>query len=219
MAVKGPLDLAGKPVKKSGGRPTRAASAALADTILDTAWRLLLANGFSLSSIDAISREAGASKRTIYDRFGSKEGLVEALVLRASEQWSQQTRDIIANTDEKDWLRALVNQILDIRSSYEARALNAFLTTEGHALPNVLKLRGKRNAETLKALSEHFRTHIRHYPQGEDGIRLARNLVAFLSGWANTFPEIQPDIHDPGLRAYIYQQVCTLLVAHGCQLD
>lgn len=47
--------------------------------ILDAAIGEFLANGFDGASMDRIAARAGVSKRTIYDHFSSKDGLVRAI--------------------------------------------------------------------------------------------------------------------------------------------
>ncbi len=48
-------------------------------TVLDTAQRLLLTNGFSATTIASIAEEADVSVETIYKAFGGKRGLVRAI--------------------------------------------------------------------------------------------------------------------------------------------
>lgn len=48
--------------------------------ILDAAAQVFFEQGYAATSIDAIIQRLGGSKRTIYDEFGSKDGLFTALV-------------------------------------------------------------------------------------------------------------------------------------------
>jgi AcrR family transcriptional regulator len=48
--------------------------------ILDAAAQVFFEQGYAATSIDAIIERSGGSKRTIYNEFGSKEGLFTALV-------------------------------------------------------------------------------------------------------------------------------------------
>lgn len=48
--------------------------------IIDAAQRVFLAQGFAGSSVDAIAATAGVSKQTIYNHFGDKEALFQAVV-------------------------------------------------------------------------------------------------------------------------------------------
>jgi AcrR family transcriptional regulator len=54
------------------------------DPILKAAKGLFLAKGISMTSIDEVASVAGATKRTVYNNFGSKEGLVEAVFEQAA---------------------------------------------------------------------------------------------------------------------------------------
>src|SRR5918911_4798758 len=71
-----------------GGRPSRLESARLSDRILDVATALFLGDGFGATSIEAVAKRAGISKRTFYHRFSGKEMLFEAVVRRMIERWS-----------------------------------------------------------------------------------------------------------------------------------
>src|SRR5258708_14891475 len=71
-----------------GGRPSRLESARLSDRILDVATTLFLGDGFGATSIEAVARRAGISKRTFYHRFPGKEGLLEAGLQPLSERWT-----------------------------------------------------------------------------------------------------------------------------------
>ena len=54
--------------------------------VLRAARRAFLAGGFGAVSMDAIAREAGVSKATVYAHFGSKEELFGAVVADVAEQ-------------------------------------------------------------------------------------------------------------------------------------
>src|SRR5258706_6008183 len=66
------------PPRGHGGRPSRLESAQLSDRILDVATALFLSDGFGATSIEAVAKRAGISKRTLYHRFNGKEMLFEA---------------------------------------------------------------------------------------------------------------------------------------------
>jgi TetR/AcrR family transcriptional regulator, mexJK operon transcriptional repressor len=70
------------PPKPRVGRPTRDAAGRLRDRILDVATELLFSDGYGATSIEAIARRAGVSKRTFYQRFADKPALMSAVVVR-----------------------------------------------------------------------------------------------------------------------------------------
>lgn len=55
-------------------------------TILDAAEELFVAEGFDLTSVDAIAARAEVSKRTVYDHFGEKESLHACVMERVAER-------------------------------------------------------------------------------------------------------------------------------------
>lgn len=55
--------------------------------ILDTAARLFYQRGITGVGVDLIAAEAGVTKKTIYDRFGSKDNLVVAYLRERDQRW------------------------------------------------------------------------------------------------------------------------------------
>ena len=58
-----------------------------ASTILTTASRLFYEFGIHAVGVDRIAKESGITKKTLYDRFGSKQELVLAYLRRREDQW------------------------------------------------------------------------------------------------------------------------------------
>lgn len=67
-------------VKTSQGSITR-------EKILDAAMSLISERGYAATPIDVICREVNVSPPTIYHHFGSKEGLLAAVVERSVSEW------------------------------------------------------------------------------------------------------------------------------------
>jgi AcrR family transcriptional regulator len=63
----------------------RAQAAQTRDDIVEAARRLFLNHGFGQTTVSAVAAAAGVSVETIYKAFGSKAGLVRALVVRGLE--------------------------------------------------------------------------------------------------------------------------------------
>ena len=68
-----------------------------AGRILDAAGELFYENGIHAVGVEAIAAAAGVTKKTIYDRFGSKDALIEAYLKARSTRW-------------RDWLTAGVER-------------------------------------------------------------------------------------------------------------
>src|SRR5437762_3276245 len=69
-----PNTLSGRP----RGRPRGAE--ATRTSILDAASSLIVESGYHSISLEDIAEKAGVSRRTIYDQFGSKRGVLEGIV-------------------------------------------------------------------------------------------------------------------------------------------
>lgn len=55
--------------------------------VLDAAARLFYERGITAVGVDLIAGEAGVTKKTLYDRFGSKEALVAAYLRERDARW------------------------------------------------------------------------------------------------------------------------------------
>lgn len=77
-----------------------------AQAILEAARRLFLAQGLQVASVDAIAREAGVSKATLYGYFASKEALFSAV---AEAQCRQHAEFIVALDAETSDIRAALS--------------------------------------------------------------------------------------------------------------
>lgn len=75
-------------VKGQGGKPRGRPRGAEAtrSRILDAATSLIVESGYQSISLDDIAEKAGFSRRTIYDQFGSKRGVLEGIVKRIGEE-------------------------------------------------------------------------------------------------------------------------------------
>jgi AcrR family transcriptional regulator len=57
------------------------------ERILSTASTLFYERGIRAVGVDVIALEAGTTKKTLYDRFGSKDALVAAYLVRRGDRW------------------------------------------------------------------------------------------------------------------------------------
>ena len=73
-----------------------------------TATRLFNENSIHATGIDRIIAEAGVARRTLYNHFGSKEGLIRAVMQRESEAWFEWLDSELARIDEHDPRKRIV---------------------------------------------------------------------------------------------------------------
>ena len=75
--------------------PTEAPMTPAAERILDAAGSLFYTHGIRAVGVESIAEAAGTTKKTIYDRFGSKDGLIVAYLHRRSLRWRSLVLDFI----------------------------------------------------------------------------------------------------------------------------
>ncbi len=68
--------------------------------ILDVASRLFYERGIHAVGVDLIAAESGVTKRTLYDRFGSKDALVTAYLVARGRRWRSAVQDRSADLDD-----------------------------------------------------------------------------------------------------------------------
>jgi AcrR family transcriptional regulator len=124
-----------------GGRPSRLESAQLAVRILDVAEQLFLGHGFGATSIEAVAKRAGISKRTFYHRFTGKEALFEAVVRRLIERWLLPLDAGQGGTTSlAEYLRDIAERMLQIALTPEALALHRIVIAEARRFPSLARL-------------------------------------------------------------------------------
>ncbi len=75
--------------------------------LLELATALFAERGFEAASMDELAQRAGVSKPVIYDQFGSKEGLLVAVVETMGIELNEAIRSAVAGrTDPEDLLRS-----------------------------------------------------------------------------------------------------------------
>ncbi|MBV9859419.1 MAG: TetR/AcrR family transcriptional regulator [Alphaproteobacteria bacterium] len=135
--------------KGRGGRPSRLESAQLGDRILDVATVLFLGHGFGATSIEAVARRAGISKRTFYHRFRGKEMLFEAVVRRLIERWLPPFDGALLDSPTlAEALQRSAEYILRIALMPEALALHRIIIAEARRFPNLARIMHELGAAT-----------------------------------------------------------------------
>ena len=139
--MSGSVDEIARETRGRGGRPSRQQSAQLAVRILDVAESLFLGHGFGATSIEAVAKRAGISKRTFYHRFPGKERLFEAVVRRLIERWLP---PLDAGTVEwpnlADGLGLMAEHLLRIALTPEALALHRIVIAEARQFPGLARM-------------------------------------------------------------------------------
>jgi AcrR family transcriptional regulator len=82
------------------------------EAVLDAAERLMARNGYDAATVAALVEEAGISPSSIYHYFGSKEGVLLAVMERGAERFFQALPDLDRRVgSRRDHLRGLVEVV------------------------------------------------------------------------------------------------------------
>jgi TetR/AcrR family transcriptional regulator, mexJK operon transcriptional repressor len=107
-----------------------------AESILAAAKRSFLAAGFGAVSMDAIAREAGVSKATVYAHFAGKEELFGAVVARECERYlARFSPGELDPCDVRASLRVLGRRFLELILSPDGIALHRIILGEVARFP------------------------------------------------------------------------------------
>ena len=117
----------------------RTISAPKHDAILDAAKHVFLREGYS-ASMDLVAAEAGVSKQTVYNHFGSKEGLFRAIV----DDLSSEFLDVLvehdgARADPASTLEAVARRFLKLLLTPSYLALHRMLVAEAPRFPDLAR--------------------------------------------------------------------------------
>jgi len=150
------------PRRGRGGRPSRLQSAQLSDRILDVATTLFLGHGFGTTSIEAIAKRAGISKRTFYHRFRGKEMLFEAVVRRLIERWMPPFDAALLDAPNIEAaLRQTARHMLDVALTPEALALHRIVIAEAEQFPGLARIMHELGAASgVERISLHLNSRI-----------------------------------------------------------
>ena len=97
---------------------------------LDAAERLFFTDGISVTGVDAVARAAGVSVVTLYKHFGSKDGLVGAVLERRLQAWEEVWQaQVDAAHGPRERLLAIFDAVTLFREQAEPTQWCTFLAT------------------------------------------------------------------------------------------
>ena len=80
------------------GRPRAGERAQRRDHVLDAALAELLERGYDAMTMQDVASRAGASKETLYAWFGSRTGLLQALIERSADNSAERVQAALDDT-------------------------------------------------------------------------------------------------------------------------
>lgn len=136
---------------------TARVKASLRETLLDAAANLLADRGFHGLRMADVATAAGVSRQTVYNEFGNKDALVQAVALRLTAEFLADTAHRLDSAEHLlDGIRAATRYILT--HAAENRLIAAMLT--GADAQDLLPFVTTRGAPVLTSATELVRQHI-----------------------------------------------------------
>lgn len=146
-----------------------------AERVLEVAGKLFYDNGIHAVGVESIASEAGVTKKTLYDRFGSKDTLIAHYLQRRDERWRAHVEEKVKRSRVAPGQRPLV--VFD--------ALEEWIATDnprGCAFVNALAElpdAGHPGREVIREQKQWLHDYLRELAR-EAGLRNARKLATSL---------------------------------------
>ena len=167
----------------------------LRDSILDGMREQLLTRDWSAITLSHVAKAAGISRQTIYNEFGSRQGLAQAYALRLADRLVDQIDDAIEG-NEGDVHAALVQGFRDFFAESAADPLVISLLT-GDFKPDLLQLITTDSGPIISHCSERLTATFMHSwvkCSDEDAGILARAIVRLAMSYISMPPEADHDV-------------------------
>jgi AcrR family transcriptional regulator len=159
--------------RRSRGRPSPEQAAALRQSFLTAALSSFLDKGYAATSIEAIARDAGVAKITIYRQFNNKEALFREVVHQAvgHARDTMQATLVRRAEDERQVLLDLVERMYLGATEPQTLALLRLVIAEAVRFPELAKSLYAENSYVLSPvvdyLTEAHRSGKLHVPSPE----------------------------------------------------
>ncbi len=167
----------------------------LRDSILDGMRELLLTRDWSSITLSDVAKAAGISRQTIYNEFGSRQGLAQGYALRLADRLVDQIEDAIGG-NVGDVYAAFLQGFRDFFTESAADPLVISLLT-GSTKPDLLQLITTDSAPIITRcsarLTESFVDSWVRTSEEDAGV-LARAIVRLAMSYVSMPPEADHDV-------------------------
>lgn len=169
----------------------------LRDSILDGMRDLLLTRDWSAITLADVARAAGISRQTIYNEFGSRQGLAQGYAMRLADRLVDEV-DHAIRQNEGDMYSAFLQGFRAFFAESAADPLVISLLT-GEAKPDLLQLITVDSAPIITHCSQRLTSSfaeswVKHSDQNA-GV-LARAIVRLCMSYVSMPPEADHDVAD-----------------------
>jgi AcrR family transcriptional regulator len=140
----------------------------LRDELLDAAYDAIVTGGYDGLRMAEVGRRTGVSRQTVYNEFGDKWALLQAVAARETERFLIQVNEALSRHDDPiDGLRAAVDRALSLAS--DNPLVKAALGAPGSdQAGQLLTTRGRHLLElSHQRLDTHVREHWPDLPAGD----------------------------------------------------
>jgi AcrR family transcriptional regulator len=186
--------------RDSGRKPVRvpyaeASRGLLRDLVLDAMRDLLLAKDWSSITLADVAHAAGISRQTIYNEFGSRQGLAQGYALRLADRLVDAVDDAIYS-NVGDIYAAFLSGFRSFFAESAADPLVISLLT-GAAKPDLLQIITTDSAPIIARASARLTDSFKHswvQAGDEDSGVLARAIVRLAMSYVSMPPEADHDV-------------------------
>jgi len=144
-------------VRKSGGRPSQEDAGLIDARILDAATALFFAQGYGITSIEAIVASARVSKRTLYARYNDKAEVFRAVIQQViGHLRPSNTAQLFQGKDVREILLRVAGALAKASLSSEGIAMHRLLQSEAQRFPEIANIASGQGAraEALRYIFE-----------------------------------------------------------------
>ncbi len=208
--------MADTPVNAADPEPATERGRYRRERIMDAATEVLIEQGYERASVSEIGRRAGGSLQTLYRQFGSKEGLLRAIIERKCRAvyGPLEPADILDQEPEQA-LYELGMRLAQLALTAEALMLYRIVLAEGHRNPALRRMfyeEGPGRAQEL--LAQYFRRQVERgrLRLGDCDVAAMQFLDMVKGSYA--MPALLgqgPSPDDPAIEAAVRQAVATFL--------
>ncbi len=139
------------------GRPKSEEKAA---AILNAASALFLEKGFRGASMDAVAKQAGVSKQTVYSHFANKEALFQACIAAKVARYGFDETRLPSSDDPRTALLTQTHSIVDLLLDPEVVAMHRVVMAESTTHPRIAQLFFASGPAKTKAVVQSFLTRL-----------------------------------------------------------
>lgn len=151
------------------------------DALLEAAYDAAVGGDWARTRMVDVAAAAGVSRQTLYNEFGSKDALAQALAMREVEAFIAGTEAALEAADPDDPIEAVgAAALYTLQRAADNPLLKAALTDDSSGLLSFLTTRGEpAHAAAVASFTRYYTTHFPDLPA--DDIALAAEAITRLT--------------------------------------